>query len=136
LTFALPSHLTELLGFPPEPADPVDVPDSVEVCDVSDFCPDLMHPVLNFARASKLARLASPVTAVNPETRVFLQTTSASAKRFRSGLEFEDGSSDSRRRRSECAANDFDHWSLEDGTGDASRIPSSEFEYEGQSEYD
>jgi hypothetical protein len=90
VTFASPSRVTELASFPVVSADPFAVPDSVEICDVTQLMRTSVHRVLSFGAASKLVSVEMNRRVRAKQRRLFLDLSSPILKRFRSRLEFDE----------------------------------------------
>jgi hypothetical protein len=81
-------------SFPLVLAEPWDVPDSVEVCDVTQVMRAHGYRVLHFGVASKLASIQINRRILAKHRRLFLNLSSPILKAFRSKMEYT-GSQDS-----------------------------------------
>jgi hypothetical protein len=94
LIFVSPIRVIELGSFPNRFLEPFDVPDSVEICDLSELVKTADRPVLRFARDSKLGLIKMIRLAGTLLRRVFLQVPAAVLKRLQRRLEFDDSGAD------------------------------------------
>jgi hypothetical protein len=88
LTFAEPSHLRELLDIPSQLPGTICVPDSVEIFRFSQSLTPVPGRTFSFGRDSRLMEFGHDLEIWRRISRVFLQVSTRSLKRFRSNFEF------------------------------------------------